>query len=144
MPESIDLLPELRKWNGGAGISPEDWIYLEGRADHALGFCSFFWPELVAFEGYVLRAPLDVDRLRRWEAAGVSRQQVEIAMNALLFDDMFPDDETDAVLKSAQLTRLAEIMSDMLAAKLKLGFPELTFTTAVLQEDDFGLSFYQT
>lgn len=144
MAKVTDLLPELRKWNEGAGISPDDWIYIEGRADHALGFCSLFWPEFVQFDGYVLRAPLDVERLRSWESAGHSRQQIETAMNAFLFDFMFSDDNTERELKSAQLRRLATIMADMLGAKLRREFPEFGFVTFVLEGADFGLSFHQT
>src|SRR4051812_23929748 len=102
MPDLSELLPDLRKWNEGAGISPEEWISIEGRADHAVGFCSLFWPEFVQFEGYVLRAPLDIDRLRDWERAGHTRQQIEVAMNALLFDYRFPNDPNDPDLKNAQ------------------------------------------
>lgn len=144
MAEVTDVLPELRLWNKGAGISPDDWIYLEGRADHALGFSSLFWPEFLEFDGYVLRAPLDVGRLRSWERAGHSRQQVETAMNAFLFDHMFPDDGTEPGLKSVQLKRLATIMADMLAAKLNRDFPGRRFSAFVLKGADFGLSFHQT
>lgn len=144
MAEVIDVLPELRLWNEGTGISPDDWIYIEGRADHALGFCSLFWPEFEELDGYVLRAPLDVERLRSWERAGHSRQQVETAMNAFLFDYMFPDDGTELSLKEVQLKRLATIMADMLAAKLGRDFPGRQFSAFVLEGADFGLSFHQT
>jgi hypothetical protein len=143
MADDAELLPRLQEWNEGAGISPEGWIFIEGRADHALGFCSMFWPEFVQFEDYVLRAPLDIDRLRSWEAAGHSRQAAEIAMNAFLFDYIFPDDHTAPALKSAQLGRLATIMCDMLAAKLKCEFPERDFSAFALEGDDFGVSFHQ-
>jgi hypothetical protein len=143
MTHLADLLPALREWNDGAGISPEDWIFIEGRADHALGFCSMFWPEFVEFEGYVLRAPLDVARLRGWESAGHPKEALETAMNAFFFDDMFPDDQTEESLKSAQSERLATIMSDMLSAKLKRDFPERSFSTFVLEGDDSGVSFHQ-
>src|SRR3569832_735666 len=143
MTEVTDLLPELKKWNEGAGISPDAWIFIEGRADHALGFCSLFWPDFVQFEGYILRAPLDVERLRSWESAGHSKQQIETAMNAFLFDCMFPDDPAEPELKSAQLDRLATFMAEMLLAKLKRDFPEACFSAFVLEEADFGLSFHQ-
>lgn len=143
MPDVSDLLPELRAWNSGAGIAPNDWIYIAGRADHALGYCALMWPNLVAFEGYVLLAPLNVELLRIWERAGHARPQIETAMNAYLFDHIFPDDPTKPELKSAQLGRLALIMVDMLAAKLKREFPQQNFEAFVLDEDDFGVSFHQ-
>ena len=143
MGDLAELLPELRQWNHGAGISPEEWIFIEGRADHALGFCSLLWPEFVQIDGYVLRAPLNVDRLRGWERAGLSTQQVETAMNAFLFDDMFPRDTTEPGLKSAQSERFATIMSDMLSAKLKRDYAERNFAVFVLEGEDFGVSFHQ-
>jgi hypothetical protein len=143
MAKVTDVLPDLQKWNAGAGISPDDWIYIEGRADHALGFCSLFWPEFAEVDGYVLRAPVDVERLRSWERAGHSRQQVETAMNAFLFDHMFPDDESEPSLKCVQLKRLATIMSDMLVTKLRRDFPDRRFSAFVLEDADFGLSFHQ-
>ncbi|HEX3423969.1 MAG TPA: hypothetical protein VHS33_11300 [Sphingomicrobium sp.] len=137
-------MPELARWNNGNGIPPGDWIFIEGRADHALGFCSFLWPEFVEFEDYVLRAPLDVARLREWERSGqLTRQQIETAMNAYLLDGVFPGDETEAALKDAQCERLATIMADMLAAKLVRDFPDRRFAVVPLGGDDFGVSFHQ-
>jgi len=39
MTNVSDFIPELAEWNNGQGITPSDWIWIEGRADHALGFC---------------------------------------------------------------------------------------------------------
>lgn len=138
-----DLIPELALWNHGAGIAPADWIFGEGRADHALGLCAMLWPELVLFDDYVLRGPLNVERLRGWERAGHSPQQVETAMNAYLLDGIFPDDPADEVLKATQSEYLATIMVDMLSAKLARDFPNRRFSTFVLTGEDFGVSFHQ-
>ncbi len=138
-----ELIPELALWNNGKGIAPDDWIFIQGRADHSLGFCSLLWPEFVQFEDYVLRGPLDVARLRGWERAGHARQQVETAMNVLLLEGAFPQDSTDASLKEVQCERLATIMADMLAAKLIREFPARRFAAFVLGGDDFGVSFHQ-
>lgn len=138
-----DLIPELALWNHGAGIAPDDWIFSEGRADHALGLCAMIWPELVLFDGYVLRGPLDIERLRGWESAGHSPQQVETAMNAYLLDGIFPNDQADEILKATQSEYLATIMVEMLSAKLARTFPERRFSTFVLSGDDFGVSFHQ-
>lgn len=145
-----ELIPELKLWNEGAGIGLDDWIYIEGRADHALGFCHLMWPEFVEFEDYVIRAPLELDRLRGWESvADIDRQQVEIAMNVLLLDDIFPNDKADSALKFSQCRKLATIMADMLDAKLSRDFPHRCFTPFVIDGDpmagdEFGISFHQT
>lgn len=139
-----DLIPELALWNNGNGISPDAWVFIEGRADHALGFCSFLWPEFEVFESYVLRVPVDVDRLRAWENVhGLTRQQIETAMNAYMLDGVFPQDQADGVLKQAQCERLATIMADMLKAKLSRDFPERRFSAFAMDGDDFGVSFHQ-
>jgi hypothetical protein len=144
MSSVADLIPELGRWNGGGGIAPDAWIFIEGRADHALAFSAFVWPEFVEFENYVLRAPLDVDRLRDWERDNErSRQQIETAMNAYLLDGVFRQDGADDKLKSAQCERLAAIMADMLAAKLSRDFPERRFATLVMGGADFGVTFHQ-
>ena len=75
MTDFSKLIPELGGWNRGYGASPVDWISVEGRADHALGFCSLLWPDILLFEGYVLRGPLDISRLRGWERAGLFEDQ---------------------------------------------------------------------
>ena len=139
-----DLIPELARWNEGNGIQPDAWISIEGRADHALGYCTFLWPEFLEFEDYVLRAPLDVERLRGWECNGdLSRQEIETAMNAYLFDGLFPQDTTEEALKNAQSERLATIMAEMLAAKLARDFPQRRFSTFAMSGYDFGVSFHQ-
>lgn len=138
-----ELIPVLALWNNGAGIAPDSWIYINGRADHALGFCSLFWPEFVQFEGYVLRAPFDEARLRGWEASSYTRQQIETAMNAYLLDTIFSQDDTGERLKAAQKDRQVTIMADMLAAKLARDYPDRRFVAFAMQDDDFGVSFHQ-
>ncbi|GMM59827.1 hypothetical protein [Novosphingobium pituita] len=144
MTSIADLIPELSLWNNGAGISPDGWIFSEGRADHALGFCSFLWPNFEVFGDYVLRAPVDVERLRGWEkVSDISRGDIETAMNAYLLDDVFPQDQTNGELKQAQCERLAGIMAEMLAAKLAREFPDRRFSAFAMGGDDFGVSFHQ-
>jgi len=102
------------------------------------------WPEFIEFEGYVLRAPLDAERLRGWERrGGITRQQIESAMNAYLLDGMFPQDQTDDALKSEQCDKLARVMADMLEAKLTRDFPDRRFSVFALEGGDFGVSFHQ-
>ena len=144
MSRVTDLIPELALWNNGKGISPDAWIYIEGRADHALGFCTLLWPEFEEFEGYVLRSPLDIERLRGWERNGDrSRQQIETAMNAYLLDGLFPQDSAEDDLKSAQCEHLVAVMADMLSAKLARDYPSRQFEAFALSGGDFGVSFHQ-
>jgi len=145
MPIDSQPIPELRLWNNGEGIAPADWIWIEGRADHALAFSALFWPEILVFEDYVLRAPLDISRLRSWEDAGHSPAQVETAMNVLFLEGIFPNDPSVEDLKETQLIGLAGVMAEMVSAKLARNFPDRSFSTFVIDEgSDFGVSFHQT
>jgi hypothetical protein len=140
-----NLLPELALWNGGAGIALDDWIYCVGRSDHALGYFALAWPEFEVFEGYVLRGPLDIERLRGWENASLERKQIEICMNMSALELAFPDEDADAQLKAARLKTFAVIISEIWGAKLRRDFPERSFSVVVIDnEDDFGVSFHQT
>ena len=144
MPIPKELLPELQEWKGGSSVPAEDWIWMTGRADHALGYCSLLWPDFVVFEGYVLRVPTDIDRLRGWENGGRSRSQVETAMNVFFLENAFSDERKDGGLYDAQMTHLAAMMVDMLDAKLRRDFPDKSFSAFVIDEDeDFGVSFHQ-
>jgi hypothetical protein len=117
---------------------------MTGRADHALAYSSLLWPDFVAFEGYILRDPVDVTRLRGWESASLNRQEIETLMNFEPMDWIFQVDPTPAKLKEAQLTRLAEIMADILLAKLRRDFPDRLFLAFVINNtEDFGVSFHQ-
>lgn len=83
------------------------------------------------------------DRLREWESAGLSRRQIETAMNAVFLENIFQKNSTEATLKARQEEHLASIMIDMLPAKLVRDFPDLRFSTFVMGDDDFGVSFHQ-
>ena len=61
-----NLIPELALWNFGKGISPDDWIRGEGRADHALGLCAMLWPEISCVGPYILREPVNMEYLKGW------------------------------------------------------------------------------
>ena len=143
MTSPSKLIPELTRWNDGKGITPDEWIFIEGRADHAVGFCSFLWPEFVKFQGYVFRTPFDVSHLRNWEGHGHTRQQIETAVNAFSLEGIFPNDATDRALKEKQCEHVIAIMVDMLKAKLAKDLPDRRFAVFELIGDDFGVSFHQ-
>jgi hypothetical protein len=89
------------------------WLdFQRGPGRPRIGLCSFLWPNFEVFGDYVLRAPVDVERLRGWEkVSDISRGDIETAMNAYLLDDVFPQDQTNGELKQAQCERLAGIMA---------------------------------
>lgn len=92
----------------------------------------------------MLRAPIDVERLRGWERGGHTREQIETAMNVSFLELVFPDEDDTDPLKAARLTSFAAIIADMWDAKLRRGFPARSFSAFVIDnEDDFGVSFHQ-
>lgn len=138
------LIPELALWNFGKGISPDHWIFAEGRADHALGLCAMLWPGIRCVGPYIFREPVNMEHLRGWESGGCDRRQVETAMNAYFLENIFPHDPASPELKSVQVTRLVDIMMEMLRSKLAMAFPDRSFDVFVIDDgDDFAVSFHQ-
>jgi hypothetical protein len=139
-----DLLPELTTWNGGSGINAEDWILSIGRTSDALGYAALFWPDFVALEAFVLRGPVNVERLREWQTTDATAQQIEAAMNMLFLENVFPEDDASEHLREARVSHLAAQMAEMLSAKLEREFPDRKFSVLVIDdEDDFGVTFHQ-
>ena len=102
------------------------------------------WPELVIFEHYVLRAPINIDHLRGWENGGRERQQIETAMNAYFLENIFPYDAAQSELKDQQVTHLAQMMVEMLTAKLNATFADRQFSVFLIDDgEDFAVSFHQ-
>lgn len=101
IPESMKA--ELAAW----GIDLESWVGCEGNFRLAVGYAAIFWPQFVAFEGYILRADFSVDSLRGFEAQQKGdRASVEAVMNHLHIADIqqfgCPDISKDKVLLTAQ------------------------------------------
>jgi len=49
------LIPEMSRWNNGAGIDVDGWISGSGNFELAIGYSRVFWPNFVEYEGMVLR-----------------------------------------------------------------------------------------
>jgi len=120
IPDSMKA--ELAAWNNGQGIDLESWVGCEGNFCLAVGYAAIFWPQFVAFEGYILRAGFSVDSLRGFEAQEKgTRASVEAVMNHLHIAGIqhsgCPDLSKDKVLLIG--TTLKEIYE----AKLQWQFP---------------------
>jgi hypothetical protein len=121
LPESIRK--ELAPWNNGAGIDLESWIGCEGRFALAVGYSSIFWPEFVAFDGYVLRKEFAESSLRGFEKQeGFTRKGVERVMNHLHIADVQHVGCTD--ISQDKLVYLGRILQEIYEAKLKFQFPD--------------------
>lgn len=146
-PTDFDsLIPELSRWNGGAGISAEDWIGCVGNYPLAIGYSLVFWPRFVRFERYVLRDGFSEESLRGFERqAGSSRASVEWVMNHLHMADIHCNAEAAT---EAQLRYLGRVLKQIHAVKLRADFPDLRFTVEFNDEPDldpvdYQMSFWQ-
>jgi hypothetical protein len=147
LPDFADLIAELPRWNGGAGIAPEDWIGCVGNYELAIGYGLLFWPRFVEHEGYVLRHGFEERALRSVEAcAAGDRGGVEALMNHVHIADLHANVATPPT--EAQVRHLGRILKATHEAKLRLDFPGRVFTVSFNDEaglpvQDYELSFRQ-
>jgi hypothetical protein len=140
------LIPELPKWNDGAGIEPQAWIECVGNYELATGYSLIFWPRFVRFETYVLRDGFSVESLRGFEEMTKgNRVAVEAVMNHVHIADIHCNVEPT----EAQLRYLGRTMKDIWEVKLKHDFPDLRFQVAFNDEpdvvlDEYELTFWRT
>jgi hypothetical protein len=140
------LLPELRQWNDGDGISAQGWIGCMGSYPLAVGYSLLFWPRFVRFEHYVLRESFSESSLRGFEGqSGSSRASVEWVMNHIHLADIHYNAEPPT---EAQLRYLGRLLGEIHAVKLGADFPDLRFEVEFNDEPgldpiDYQLSFWQ-
>jgi hypothetical protein len=137
------LVPALQSWNEGRGADLIDYLYSAARSDTAVAYAALLWPRIVRFEGYVLRAEFSEAHLRGWEGQGMSREQVESAVNFLPIGDMFMTEDHTPLLER-RLRFLGETLASTHNAKLQRDFSELHFEVRVVDDgDDYGITFFQ-
>jgi len=140
------LIPELPKWNDGAGIGPQAWIECVGNYELATGYSLIFWPRFVRFEGYVLRDGFSVESLRGFEEMTQgNRVAVEAVMNHVHIADIHCNVEPT----EGQLCYLGRTLKDIWEVKLQHDFPNLRFQVEFNDEpdvvlDEYELTFWQT
>lgn len=145
MDQLTDLLPELRDWNSGEGITPLDYVYSIATSDSALAYSDLFWPRFVEFEGYILRDGFNLENLRSWEKQdGPTRRNIEAAVNYLGIGDLFANEENTELLYR-RVVRLGDVLSQMYTAKLRQDFPNRQFEVSLLvDEHEYALTFFQS
>lgn len=146
--EDLDLLlPELRAWNNGAGIRPDDWVGCVGNHELAIGYSLIFWPRFVRFGPYVLREGFSEEALRGFETCGEGRRaSCEWVMNHLHVADLHCDGASPS---EAQLRYLGRVLKEIHSVKLAAEFPDLRFEVEFNDEPgldaiDYQMSFWQS
>lgn len=144
-----DLLPDLKDWNDGGGISPLDWVFCtKVSSELVTGMTALFWPTFVMFEGYVLREDFSESHVRNWEgAAGSSREMVEATVNTLYMEDLFDRQEAWTPLVKARAVHLIGVLAGIHRLKLANDFPDRRFEVEAFDGSQPGgeisLSFWQ-
>src|SRR5580693_5207404 len=87
---AAELIPELREWNEGGGISLADWANAVGRYDYAVAYASIFWPDFFLRDDCIFRLDPKGENYASWmsELKG-DRSKVEAMINHLHILDMF-------------------------------------------------------
>jgi hypothetical protein len=87
---AADLIPELRQWNDGDGISLTTWANAVGRYDYAIAYVSVFWPDFVVHDDCVFRLDPGSENYAAWlSTLEGDRSRVEAMINHLHIMDMF-------------------------------------------------------
>ena len=140
------LIPELRQWNDGRGIAPDDWIGCVGTYELAIGYSLIFWPSFVVFESYVFRDGFLESSVRGFEqATNGNRAAVEAVMNHLHIADIHCN---IADVDEGQLRFLGRALKGIYEVKLRSDFPDRRFIVSFnddpgLVATDYELTFWQ-
>jgi hypothetical protein len=153
MKDKIDeidaLIPDLRLWNDGRGISPLDWLFTEPRMDLPVAYSGLFWPRFVAVGPYILREGFNPKTLSSWEEAEKPRHAIEAAMNVIdTYDLLVPVGGEWSELAERQAIYLGRILADIHRVKLARDFPDKPINVEFWdgtrhQGGDISLSFWQ-
>jgi hypothetical protein len=140
------LIPELPRWNNGAGITAEAWIGCVGTFELAIGYSLVFWPRFVRVDGLVLREGYSPDALRSCRRHGADPWAVEALINHLHIADLHCNGEPAT---EGQLRYLGRLLKEVHEAKLARDFPDLRFTVEFndkpgLDPIDYQLTFRQS
>lgn len=140
-----DLVPETREWNGGSGISIDDWIGCVGSVEHAIGYGELFWPEFTELDGCVFFAGATEDNYQAFlKQTNGNKRAVETVLNHRHILDLF----AGAQPTREQVIYLGRLLREVWAAKLARDFPDRRFVVSFPEEAcegllDYEVSFFQ-
>ena len=137
-----ELIPDLRKWNDGRGISVEDWVQLVGNFEHAIAYSTLFWPEFQLHDGCVFFAGLDEANYQKWlKTTNGNKTSVQAVMNHRHILDLFPYAEPEPTQE--QIIFLGRKLKDMWQTKLNRDFPDQQITVSFPEEPEGDLLSYE-
>ena len=148
METPISMKAELAAWNGGAGISLDDWVSCAGNFGLAVGYLTVFWPKFILFEDYILGEGVTEEQVRSFKAReGATPKSIESVLNHVHLDSIqyggCPDISRD------KLVLLGNALKEIYQAKLKWQFPDRPCVVEFYQPEDpddfaeYQVSFWQ-
>jgi hypothetical protein len=144
---AAELIPELREWNEGRGISLADWANAVGRYDYAVAYASIFWPDFFLRDDCVFRLDPKGENYAAWmsELEG-DRSKVEAMINHLHILDMFTSEGFEPTPQV--VVQISRVLQDMWSCKLQRDFPERRFKVEIHdgKHDDllsYEITFFQ-
>jgi hypothetical protein len=145
-PRSItanDLIPELKQWNNGEGITADGWIACVGDYEHLIGYAQLLWPDFLEHDGCTfLAANFDEKYYRNWmKTCKRNRKSVEMVVNHQHIVDIFPNVQSD--LTEDVILYIGRLLKQTWAAKLKQDFPSKNFSISFPEDDITDLTDYE-
>jgi hypothetical protein len=142
-----ELIPELRGWNDGAGITVRSWIGCIGQYDHAIGYSTIFWPTFTVHGEYVFLDSPSAEGIQQWvDLCQGDKREVESALNHRHLVDLFRNSSFGP--NHEILEAMGFLLKDMWSCKLKIDYPSRFFevlldmgTEATLQ--DYQITIYE-
>ena len=147
-----DLIPELKRWNNGAGIDIDSWIGCEGDHKHLIGYARILWPDFVEHDGCILLGnSLDADDRANYQAflekAKGDKTTVEGTMNHQHILDLFSRSHHERPSREVVL-HIGRLIKEIWQAKLNHDFPgrKVTVHFSELNAkdlEDYEITFFQ-
>lgn len=128
------LLPQLKEWNNGKGIEPDDWIAYIGEIEHAIGFSTIFWPEFVLFSDCIFIGDMDEYTFNKWyKHCKNDEKALECTVNHRHVADLF---STGKETSKEQIKYIGYIIREMWEAKLSRDYPNRKIIVDLIEQND--------
>lgn len=138
-PRKAACRPRL-PWNGGNGISAEDWVGCAGSFELAIGYSLVFWPTFNRMGSYIVSGGVSKKAIEGWESRGHSQREIEVVLNHLHIVDMQAGVPQPT---EAQVIFLGRTLKSIWTVKLAADFPDTSFDVIFDDTPGLDLSDYQ-
>jgi hypothetical protein len=143
------LIPELKDWNGGAGIDIDQWISCEGDHKHLIGYARILWPDFVEHDGCIfLGNEIDQDNYRSFltQRKG-DKTAVEAVMNHQHIVDLFSRSHHETPTREVVLY-VGRLIKEIWRTKLNHDFPGRKMIVSFPEDEienllDYEITFFQ-